>query len=81
MKEKPVVGQFELRVSDSLCFRILKGFKSIAVGEPCDAHGGSVKRFPDPGRVKQCPENVTLSGSVNLLSPSRGRRATLAHGY
>jgi len=61
-----------------MCFRIPKGFKSIGVGELCDAHGGSENRF------------LTLEGS-NIechpfrsdifLSPIRGRRATLARGY
>ncbi len=36
---------------------MLKGFKSIAVGELCDAHGGSEKRFLDSGRVKECPKS------------------------
>ncbi len=44
-----------------MCFRIPKGFKSIAVGERWrDAHGGVEKRSE---RVKQSPKTVTPSGS------------------
>jgi len=50
-------------------FRILKGFKSIAVGELCAAHGSIGEKITDPERVKPSPESI------------RERRATLAHGY
>ncbi len=63
-----------------MCFRTPKGFKSIAVGKRCDAHGGSEKRLL-PWKGQTVPENVTPSGSGIFLLPIRGLRATLAHGY
>ncbi|MDQ3665149.1 MAG: hypothetical protein M3410_00890 [Acidobacteriota bacterium] len=61
-------------------FLILKGFKLIAVGELCDSQARTVKDFSEPGGVKHA-QNVTLSGSADLLVGYRGRHATLAHGY
>ncbi len=64
-----------------MCFRILKGFKLIAVGERLRRprrigkkililEGSNSAQKCDPFRVK-----------VFFLSRIRGRRATLAHGY
>jgi len=64
-----------------MCFRIPEGFKSIAVGERLRRPRRiRRKRFPTlKGQTE--PENLPPSGSVIFVSPIRGRRATLAHGY
>ncbi len=64
-----------------MCFRIPKGFKSIAVGKRCATPTDKRKKKSDPEGVTVFGLCLTLSGSGTFSPLLRGRRATLAHGY
>ncbi len=47
-----------------MCFRIPKGFKSIAVGERLRRPRRIGEKIPDPERVKQSPTMRPLQGQA-----------------